>query len=66
MFQPMSNMARPISGSSERTPAEEGRDLYEVLNLGLLPAKCVAGPKELEGNMDGLTITRVATKHPER
>ena len=26
---------------------------------------CVAGPKDLEGKMDTLTITRVATKYPE-
>ena len=26
---------------------------------------CVAGPKELEGRMDSITITRVATKYPE-
>ncbi len=48
------------------TLLEEGRDLYEVLNLGFAECKmCVAGPKELEGKMDSLTITRVATKYPE-
>ena len=48
------------------TLLEEGRDLYEVLNLGFAECKmCVAGPKELEGKMDSITITRVATKYPE-
>jgi ATP phosphoribosyltransferase len=48
------------------TLLEEGRNLYEVLDLGFSACKmCVAGPKELDGNMDSLTITRVATKYPE-
>lgn len=48
------------------TLLEEGRNLYEVLDLGFSACKmCVAGPKELDGNMDNLTITRVATKYPE-
>jgi ATP phosphoribosyltransferase len=47
------------------TLLEEGRHLYEVLDLGY--AKCrvvVAGPKELEKNLDNLTNKRVATKYP--
>lgn len=48
------------------TLLEEGRDLYEVLNLGFAKCRmCVAGPKELEGRMDEVTISRVATKYPE-
>jgi len=48
------------------TLLEEGRDLYEVLDLGFGKCRmCVAGPKELEGRMDSITITRVATKYPE-
>jgi ATP phosphoribosyltransferase len=48
------------------TLLEEGRDLYEVLNLGFAKCSmCVAGPKELEGRMDDVSITRVATKYPE-
>ena len=48
------------------TLLEEGRDLYEVLNLGFAKCSmCVAGPKELEGRMDSVTISRVATKYPE-
>ena len=48
------------------TLLEEGRDLYEVLDLGFAKCRmCVAGPKELEGKMDSVSITRVATKYPE-
>ncbi|MGI6123299.1 MAG: ATP phosphoribosyltransferase [Acetivibrionales bacterium] len=48
------------------TLIEEGRDLYEVLDLGFAKCKmCVAGPKELEGKMDLVSINRVATKYPE-
>ena len=47
------------------TLLEEGRDLYEVLDLGFANAKCVAGPKELQGKMDSISINRVATKYPE-
>lgn len=48
------------------TLLEEGRDLYEVLDLGFAKCKmCVAGPKELQGKMDSISINRVATKYPE-
>jgi len=48
------------------TLLEEGRNLYEVLDLKFAECRmCVAGPKELEGKMDSITITRVATKYPE-
>ncbi len=48
------------------TLIDEGRDLYEVLDLGFAKCKmCVAGPKELEGKMDSVSINRVATKYPE-
>lgn len=48
------------------TLLEEGRDLYEVLDLGFAKCRmCVAGPRELEGKMDSVSITRVATKYPE-
>ncbi|HZK27010.1 MAG TPA: ATP phosphoribosyltransferase [Thermoclostridium sp.] len=48
------------------TLLEDDRDLYEVLNLKFAACRmCVAGPKELEGKMDSMTITRVATKYPE-
>ncbi len=48
------------------TLVEEGRDLYEVLDLGFAKCNmCVAGPKELEGKMESVSINRVATKYPE-
>lgn len=47
------------------TLLEEGRNLYEVLNLGFAACRMVvAGPKELEGKLDELTNKRVATKYP--
>jgi ATP phosphoribosyltransferase len=47
------------------TLMEEGRNLYEVLNLGFAACRmAVAGPVELEGKLDKLTNKRVATKYP--
>lgn len=47
------------------TLLEEGRNLYEVLNLGFAACRMVvAGPAELEGKLDQLTNKRVATKYP--
>lgn len=47
------------------TLLEEGRNLYEVLNLGFAACKMVvAGPAELAGNLDKLNNKRVATKYP--
>lgn len=47
------------------TLMEEGRNLYEVLNLGFAPCKMVvAGPPELQGKLDSLANKRVATKYP--
>ncbi|GAE88296.1 ATP phosphoribosyltransferase [Acetivibrio straminisolvens] len=47
------------------TLLEEGRHLYEVLNLGFAACKMVvAGPAELMGKLDQLTNKRVATKYP--
>lgn len=44
---------------------EEGRNLYEVLDLGFAKCRmCVAGPKELEGILDSIPNKRVATKYP--
>jgi ATP phosphoribosyltransferase len=48
------------------TLMEEGRQLYEVLNLGFAACKMVvAGPKNLEGKLDSLNNKRVATKYPK-
>lgn len=47
------------------TLLEEGRNLYEVLNLDFGACRMVvAGPKELEGKLDSITNKRVATKYP--
>ena len=48
------------------TLLEEGRNLYEVLNLGFGACKMVvAGPAELKGKLDKLNNKRVATKYPK-
>jgi len=48
------------------TLMEEGRHLYEVLNLGFAACKmAVAGPAELLGKLDTLNNKRVATKYPK-
>lgn len=47
------------------TLLEEGRNLYEVLDLGFAKCRmCVAGPKELMGKLDSIPNKRVATKYP--
>jgi ATP phosphoribosyltransferase len=47
------------------TLLEEGRNLYEVLDLGFAACRmCLAGPAALEGKVDELNIKRVATKYP--
>jgi ATP phosphoribosyltransferase len=47
------------------TLLEEGRALYEVLDLGFAACKMVlAGPAELKGKLDKLNYKKVATKYP--
>jgi len=47
------------------TLLEEGRNLYEVLDLGFAKCKmCVAGPAELVGKIDIVPHKRIATKYP--
>ena len=47
------------------TLLEEGRHLYEVLNLGFAACRMVvAGPTELQGKLDQFNNKRVATKYP--
>jgi len=47
------------------TLLEEGRDLYEVIDLGFGKCQmCVAGPKELVGKLDQIPNKRVGTKYP--
>lgn len=48
------------------TILEEGRHLYEVVNLGFAACRMVlAGPAELQGKLDHLNNKRVATKYPK-
>lgn len=47
------------------TILEEGRKLYEVLDLNIGKCKiCVCGPKEAEGLLENHELIRVATKYP--
>ena len=47
------------------TLLEEGRHLYEVLDLGFAACKmALAGPAALEGKIEELNIKRVGTKYP--
>ena len=47
------------------TILEEGRNLYEVLDLGLGKCRmCVCGPKSSKEKLNGNEIIRVATKYP--
>jgi len=57
--------AADIGVVGKDTLMEEGRHLYEVLNLGFAACRMVvAGPVELEGKLDQLNNKRVATKYP--
>jgi len=47
------------------TLLEEGRDLYEVIDLGFGNCRmCVCGPGELKGRLDTVPNKRVGTKYP--
>lgn len=47
------------------TLLEEGRDLYEMVNLRFGACKmAVAGPPEMQGKFDRLSSIRVASKYP--
>jgi ATP phosphoribosyltransferase len=57
--------AADIGVVGKDTLLEEGRNLYEVLNLGFAACRMVvAGPAELQGKLDQLNNKRVATKYP--
>jgi ATP phosphoribosyltransferase len=57
--------AADIGVVGKDTLLEEGRLLYEVLNLGFGACRmCVCGPTALQGNLDSLPNKRVATKYP--
>ena len=48
------------------TILEEGRNLYEVMDLGFGKCRmCVCGPKEAKSLLGGREMIRVASKYPE-
>lgn len=58
--------AADIGVVGKDTLLEEGRNLYEVLNLGFAACRMVvAGPAELAGKLDNLNNKRVGTKYPK-
>lgn len=57
--------AADIGVVGKDTILEEGRKMYEVLDLGLGKCRmCVAGPKEAEKLLHSGELIRVATKYP--
>lgn len=57
--------AADIGVVGKDTILEEGRKMYEVLDLGLGTCRmCVAGPKEAEKLLHSGELIRVATKYP--
>lgn len=57
--------AADIGVVGKDTLLEEGRHLYEVLNLGFGACRmCVCGAKDLAGRLDMIPNKRVATKYP--
>ena len=47
------------------TILEEGRRLYEIMDLGFGKCRmCVCGPEEARGLLEGKELIRVATKYP--
>ena len=58
--------AADIGVVGKDTLLEEGRRLYEVLDLGFGTCKmAVAGPESMRGKLEGRNIMRVASKYPE-
>lgn len=57
--------AADIGVVGKDTILEEGRKMYEVIDLGLGKCRmCVAGPKEAEKYLNSGELIRVATKYP--
>ena len=57
--------AADIGVVGKDTLLEEGRQLYEVIDLGFGKCRmCVAGPSELKGKLDLIPNKRVGTKYP--
>ena len=58
--------AADIGIAGKDTLMEEGRNLYEVLDLGFAKCKmCVAGPKDFKDKWEAITNKRVCTKYPK-
>lgn len=57
--------AADIGVVGKDTLLEEGRKLYEVLNLGFGACRmCVCGPASLKGRLDSIPNKRIGTKYP--
>ncbi len=57
--------AADIGVVGKDTILEEGRKLYEVLNLGFGACRmCVCGPEDARSLLEGNQIIRIATKYP--
>ena len=57
--------AADIGGVGKDTLLEEGRQLYEVIDLGFGACQmCVCGPESLKGKLDSIPNKRVASKYP--
>jgi len=57
--------AADIGMVGKDTLMEEGRDLYEVVDLGFAKCKmCVAGPKGKKKDYENISNKRIATKYP--
>lgn len=57
--------AADIGVVGKDTILEEGRNLYEVLDLGFGKCKmCVCGPKDAKKYLNGSQLIRVASKYP--
>lgn len=57
--------AADIGVVGKDTLLEEGRQLYEVIDLGFGACRmCVCGPNELKGRLDSVANKRIGTKYP--
>jgi ATP phosphoribosyltransferase len=57
--------AADIGVVGKDTLLEEGRQLYEVLNLGFGACRmCVCGPAAMAGRLDSIPNKRIGTKYP--
>jgi ATP phosphoribosyltransferase len=58
--------AADIGVVGKDTLLEEGRQLYEVIDLGFGACRmCVCGPHELKGKLNSIPNKRIGTKYPQ-